>query len=144
VWATENTREAIFDAMKRRETYSTTGPRMIVASSRLDFAPATPTIVCPRCRYAKGVPMGGDLGKAPNGKSPTFLVAALKDPIGANLDRIQIVKAGSMARAKFTNRSTTSSGGPDKRKPGANGKLPRSATPSTLKTPRVQQHRDPE
>jgi hypothetical protein len=94
VWATENTREAIFDAMKRRETYATTGPRMIVrffggwdfeASDAANRMPA-------KIGYAKGVPMGGDLSSAPKGKSPTFLVAALKDPIGANLDRIQVIK----------------------------------------------------
>ena len=94
VWATENTRESIFDAMQRRETYATTGPRMLVrffggwdyqqedAHNRLPAA----------IGYAKGVPMGGDLDNAPKGKSPTFLAAALKDPIGANLDRIQIIK----------------------------------------------------
>jgi hypothetical protein len=94
VWATENTREAIWDAMQRKETYSTTGSRLLVrffggwdfqvqdAHSRM---PAT-------IGYTKGVPMGGDLSAAPAGKSPTFLVAALKDPIGANLDRYQIVK----------------------------------------------------
>jgi len=94
VWATANTREAIFDAMKRRETYGTTGPRMAVRFfGGWDFAPADATNRLPAAvGYAKGVPMGGDLSKAPNGKSPTFLVAALKDPIGANLDRIQIVK----------------------------------------------------
>ncbi len=94
VWATENTREAIFDAMKRRETYATTGPRMVVRFfGGFDFAPADAGSRLPATvGYAKGVPMGGDLAGAPNGKAPTFLVAALKDPIGANLDRIQIVK----------------------------------------------------
>jgi hypothetical protein len=94
VWATENTREAIFDAMKRRETYSTTGPRMVVrffggwdfdAGDAHNRMPAT-------IGYQKGVPMGGDITAAPAGKSPTFLVGAMKDPIGANLDRIQIIK----------------------------------------------------
>jgi hypothetical protein len=94
VWATENTREAIFDAMKRRETYATTGPRMIVRFfAGWDFVAADAANRMPAAvGYAKGVPMGGDLRKAPNGKSPTFLVAALKDPIGANIDRIQVVK----------------------------------------------------
>jgi Protein of unknown function (DUF3604) len=94
VWAIENTREAIWDAMQRRETYATTGPRMAVrffggwdfeAKDASDRMPAA-------IGYAKGVPMGGDLRKAPAGKAPTFLAAVLKDPIGANLDRIQIVK----------------------------------------------------
>jgi hypothetical protein len=94
VWATENTRAAIWDAMMRKETYATTGPRMFVrffggfgfeASDAKSRTPAT-------IGYEKGVPMGGDLRNAPKGKAPTFLVAALKDPIGGNLDRIQIVK----------------------------------------------------
>jgi hypothetical protein len=94
VWATENTREALFDAMKRREVYATTGPRMIVRFfGGWDFAAAEARHRLPAAvGYAKGVPMGGDLNAAPQGKSPSFLVAALKDPIGANLDRIQIVK----------------------------------------------------
>jgi hypothetical protein len=94
VWATENTRESIWDAMQRKETYGTTGTRMLVrffggwdftARDAQDRMPA-------RVGYTKGVPMGGDLSNAPKGKAPTFLVAALKDPIGANLDRYQIVK----------------------------------------------------
>ncbi|HKQ24901.1 MAG TPA: DUF3604 domain-containing protein [Burkholderiales bacterium] len=94
VWANENTRASIWDAMQRKETYATTGPRMVVrffggwdfaASDAHDRYPA-------RIGYGKGVPMGGDLSEAPKGKAPAFLVAALKDPIGANLDRYQIVK----------------------------------------------------
>jgi hypothetical protein len=94
VWATENTREAIFDAMKRRETYATTGPRMAVRFfGGWDYAAADAHNRMPAAiGYAKGVPMGGDLSAAPQGKAPTFLVAALKDAIGANLDRIQVVK----------------------------------------------------
>jgi hypothetical protein len=94
VWATENTRAAIFDAMKRRETYSTTGPRMIVRFfASWDFEPEDANNRLPATiGYSKGVPMGGDLRDAPAGKSPTFLVAALKDPTGANLDRLQIIK----------------------------------------------------
>ncbi|TXS92930.1 DUF3604 domain-containing protein [Parahaliea maris] len=94
VWATDNTREALFDAMARRETYATTGPRMLVRFfAGWDFGPGdTKTRQPATVGYAKGVPMGGELGEAPTGKSPTFLVAALKDPIGANLDRVQIIK----------------------------------------------------
>jgi len=94
VWATENTRAAIFDAMQRRETYATTGPRMAVRFfGGWDYVPADANNRMPAAiGYAKGVPMGGDLSNAPKGKSPTFIAAALKDPIGANLDRIQIIK----------------------------------------------------
>jgi hypothetical protein len=94
VWATENTRESLFDAMRRRETYATTGSRIIVRFfGGWEFEPADAVNRMPaQIGYAKGVPMGGDLRHAPTGKAPTFLVAALKDPIGANLDRIQIIK----------------------------------------------------
>ena len=80
--------------MERRETYATTGPRMIVRFfGGWDFAPADAQTRNPaQVGYRKGVPMGGDLATAPAGKAPTFLVAALKDPIGANLDRYQIIK----------------------------------------------------
>ena len=94
VWARENTREAIFDAMQRKETYATTGSRMTVRFfGGWDFVDEDENSRLPAdLGYRKGVPMGGDLSMAPEGKSPTFLVAALKDPIGGNLDRIQIVK----------------------------------------------------
>jgi hypothetical protein len=94
VWATENTREALFDAMQRKEVYATTGPRMTVRFfGGFDFEAADARNRMPAAiGYGKGVPMGGDLSQAPAGKSPTFLVAALKDPIGANLDRIQVIK----------------------------------------------------
>ena len=80
--------------MKRRETYATTGPRMVVRFfGGWDFEASDANNRMPaRVGYTKGVPMGGDLSDAPKGKSPTFLVAALKDPIGANLDRIQVIK----------------------------------------------------
>ena len=94
VWATENTRAALFEAMERRETYATTGPRMTVRVfagwgftpqdvHRADFA---------EHGYANGVPMGGDLTKAPKGQAPNFVIRALRDPDGANLDRVQIIK----------------------------------------------------
>jgi hypothetical protein len=94
VWARENTREEIFDAMRRKEVYATSGSRIIVRVfagwdfkadevERPDFA---------RTGYARGVPMGGDLTNAPAGKAPGFMVRALRDPDGANLDRIQIIK----------------------------------------------------
>jgi hypothetical protein len=93
VWATGNTRAELWDAMKRRETYGTSGPHMVVRFfGGYDFTAAdisrTPAVV----GYAKGVPMGADLPPAPPGKAPTFLVAALKDPKTGNLDRIQVIK----------------------------------------------------
>jgi hypothetical protein len=94
VWATENTRAALFDAMARKETYATTGPRIPVRFfGGWEYTDDDLRSRAPAFRgYEKGVPMGGDLTGAPEGKSPTFMVYALRDPVGANLDRIQIVK----------------------------------------------------
>ena len=94
VWATDNTRNALFTAMKRKETYATTGTRMVVRlfggwdfeaeeAQRHDLA---------EIGYAKGVPMGGDLTQAPRGGAPTLLMRAAKSPDGANLDRMQVIK----------------------------------------------------
>lgn len=94
VWARENTREALWDAMKRREVYATTGTRMRVRVfagygfqegdlSRSNFA---------EHGYSNGVPMGADLGPSPDGSPPKLMIRALRDPDGANLDRIQVVK----------------------------------------------------
>lgn len=127
VWATENTREAIFDAMKRKETYSTTGSRMMVRFfGGWDFEPADMYNRLPAAvGYTKGVPMGGDLTDAPKGKAPTFLVAALKDPIGANLDRIQIIKGWLDAKGEVHEKIyDVVWGDGDKRKRGNDGKLP--------------------
>jgi hypothetical protein len=95
VWARENTREAIFAAMERKEVYATTGSRMLVRFfGGWDFSPADVNSREPAfAGYDKGVPMGGQLpGRPETAAAPTFLVLALRDPIGANLDRIQIVK----------------------------------------------------
>jgi hypothetical protein len=125
VWATENTREAIFDAMKRKETYATTGPRMVVRFfGGWDFTAEDAESRLPAgVGYAKGVPMGGDLRAAPRGKSPTFLVAAMKDSYSGNLDRIQIVK-GWLDKDGKTQEKVYDVVWSGDRKPGANGKLP--------------------
>ena len=125
VWATDNSRTALWDAMKRRETYATTGSRMVVRFfggwefTDKDAQGRNPASV----GYAKGVPMGGDLSNAPAGKAPTFLLAALKDPIGGNLDRIQIVKGWVDAAGKRAEKVYDVAWS-DGRKPDANGKLP--------------------
>ena len=127
VWATENTRAALFDAMQRRETYATTGPRMTVRFfGGWDFQPTDARNRMPAAiGYSKGVPMGGDLSDAPAGKAPTFLVAALKDPIGANLDRIQVIKGWLDSKGEVHEQVyDVVWGDADKRKLGTDGKLP--------------------
>ena len=113
--------------MERRETYATTGTRMIVRFfggwefEAQDTGHRLPAAI----GYGKGVPMCGDLRGAPAGKSPTFLVAALKDPIGANLDRIQIVKGWLDATGELHEQVyDVVWSDAEMRKPGADGKLP--------------------
>ena len=127
VWAKENTRAAIFDAMQRKETYATTGPRMTVRFfAGWDFNASDAQAEVPaRVGYAKGVPMGGDLSKAPAGKAPSFLVAAMKDPMGANLDRIQIIKGWLDAKGETHEQVyDVVWSDADQRQPGQDGKLP--------------------
>ncbi len=124
-WARENTREAIWDAFKRKEVYATTGPRITVRVfagwdfeadevHRPDFAAEG---------YARGVPMGGDLYKGPDGAVPTIMIRALRDPDGANLDRIQVVKGWVDAKGN-TQTKVFDAGWAGDRKPGDDGKLP--------------------
>jgi hypothetical protein len=125
VWATENTRESIFDGIRRREVYATTGTRITVRlfagwdfkkgdAERSDFA---------EYGYAHGVPMGGDLSGAHGGQAPTLVIQAAKDPDGANLDRIQVIKgwvdAGGQTHEKIFDVAWSGD-----RKAGADGKLP--------------------
>ena len=123
VWATSNTREAIFDAMMRREVYATTGPRMQVRFfGGVDFT-ADDVANLVKTGYDKGVPMGGDLSGG-DGEAPKFLISALMDPESASLDRIQVIKgwvdADGNSYEKIYNVSWSDS---DTRKLGTNGKL---------------------
>ncbi|MFM2411610.1 MAG: hypothetical protein RL481_2438 [Pseudomonadota bacterium] len=100
VWATNNSRAAIFDAMMRREVYATTGPRMQVrVFGGWDFSDKDWSSDWVKQGYARGVPMGADLRDG-NGR-PSFLISALKDPDGANLDRVQVVKGWVDASGKL-------------------------------------------
>lgn len=125
VWARDNTREALWDAMARKEVYGTSGTRMVVrVFAGYDFGPKDlERSDFALNGYAKGVPMGGDLKAAPAGKAPGLLVAARKDPDGANLDRIQVVKGWLDKYGKPQERvyDVAWSGN---RKPGKDGKLP--------------------
>ncbi|WP_432696086.1 DUF3604 domain-containing protein [Marinobacterium sp. YM272] len=102
VWAEENTREEIFAAFKRKEVYATTGPRMQVRLfGGFNFAAKDAgNNDLAELGYRKGVAMGGDLSQAPEGKAPSFLIQAVKDPEGANLDRVQLVKGWLDAEGK--------------------------------------------
>ncbi len=126
VWATENTREAILDAMERKEVYATTGSRMGVRLfggwefTDRDLNSRQPAFG----GYDKGVPMGSDLPAKPGSASaPTFMVYALRDPIGANLDRIQIIK-GWLAENGETQEKVYDVAWSGDRRIGGNGKLP--------------------
>ncbi len=125
VWATENTRASLFDAMDRKEVYGTTGPRMVVRFfGGWDFTDDDLNSRQPAfAAYSKGVPMGGDLTAAPEGKAPTFMAFALRDPIGANLDRVQIVKGWLDADGK-THEKVYDVAWSDDRERDSNGKLP--------------------
>ncbi len=124
VWAYENTREAVFDAMERKETYATTGPRISVRFfGGWDYTDHDLRSRAPVFRgYEKGVPMGGDLW-ARTSDAPVFMVLALRDPIGANLDRIQIIK-GWVDKKGNTHEKVYDVAWSDNRQPDSNGKLP--------------------
>ncbi len=130
VWAQDNTRESIFAALKRKETYATTGPRMAVRFfggwhftaedlSRPDWIDVG---------YGKGVPMGGDLAVRPDDGVPTFLISAMKDPVGANLDRVQVVKGWVEANGETAERVFDVSLSDGRRVAPRTGKVPQLAS----------------
>lgn len=133
VWATENTRAAIWDAMKRRETFATSGPRIRVRLFGGVDLPAHPanvkTLVAQG--YELGVPMGGNLGAI--GAAPTFTVFAMKDADGANLDRVQIIKGWVDVKGE-THEKIIDVVWSDERKPNKDGKLPAVGNTVDMKT----------
>lgn len=135
VWATDNTREANFDAMRRKEVYGTTGSRITVRFfGGWDFVEDdAETRVPASVGYAKGISMGGDLTVAPAGKAPSFLVAARKDPVSGNLDRIQIIK-GWLDKDGKPHEKVHDVAWSGDRKPGANGKMPAVGNTVDVKT----------
>ena len=128
MWPFESEEEAIFDAMMRKETYATTGPRITVRFfGGWEFTDKDAMVRLPAdAGYVKGVPMGGDLKKAPDGKSaPTFFAGALKDPYSGNLDRIQIIKGWVDDKGERHEKVyDVVWSDADTRKPGKDGKLP--------------------
>ncbi|MBK8376268.1 DUF3604 domain-containing protein [Sphingorhabdus sp.] len=135
VWAKENTREAIFDAMRRREVYATTGTRLQVRLfGGWDFSERDLKGNWVKQGYARGVPMGGDLRPATS-KAPSFIISALKDATGANLDRIQIIKgwvdASGQTHERIFNVAWSS---PETRKVSKDGRLTAVGDTVDLKT----------
>ena len=124
IWATANTRAAIFDAMMRKEIYATTGPRMAVRFfGGWDFTADDFTGDWVKSGYSRGVPMGADLKQGKG--APKFMVSALKDPVGANLDRVQIVKGWADSSGRLQEKVfDVVWGDAEKRVKGANGKVP--------------------
>jgi hypothetical protein len=126
VWAEENTREAIYDALLRKETFGTSGPHIRVrVFAGWDFEPADDEASgWVAAGYARGVPMGGVLSAAPDGGRPSFVVKALKDPQSGNLDRIQLVKGWVDARGEKHEAIFDVAWSDDRKLDPATGKLP--------------------
>ncbi len=125
VWAFNNTRDGIFDALKRRETFATSGPRLKVrffgGFGLSGYKPGSESGL--RQAYEAGVPMGSNLVSAPDGVAPTFVVHALKETDGANLDRIQIIKGWVDSDGEPQSRIYNVALSGD-RKPDADGQIP--------------------
>ncbi len=125
VWAEKNTRESLFAAMKRKEVYGTTGTRIalrVFGGYAFDANDARANDIA-AVGYKKGVPMGSDLTAAPAGKAPALLIYAVKDPAGANLDRVQVIK-GWLDSKNAPQQKVYDVAWSGNRKPGADGKVP--------------------
>ena len=135
VWATANTREAIAEAFRRKEVYATTGPRIQLRFfGGWDFrARDARARELADVGYDKGVPMGGDLAGAPRGKAPTFLISAVKDPLDANLDRVQVIKGWVATDGSAQERVYDVAWSGDRR-PGDDGRLPSVGSTASLET----------
>jgi len=124
-WAEENTRESIFAALKRKEVYATTGTRIalrVFAGFNFDDRDADAADIA-SVGYAKGLPMGSDLTRAPRNRALGLLIHAAKDPVGANLDRIQVVK-GWMDENDQAQQTVYDVAWSGNRRPGPDGKVP--------------------
>lgn len=138
-WATENTREGIFDAFTRKETYATTGPRMtlrVFGGWNYDPGAADAADIAD-IGYAGGVPMGGDLSNAPAGSAMQLLIRATRDPVDANLDRVQVVKGWLDADGTSHEKVYDVAWAGD-RTPGADGRLPAVGNTVNLRTGAVE------
>jgi hypothetical protein len=139
VWATENTREAIVEAFRRKEVYATTGPRIQLRFfGGWDFRARDGRARDLAARgYEKGVPMGGDLAGAPGNKAPNFLISAVKDPLDANLDRVQVVKGWVAADGSAQERIYDVAWSDD-RQPDGSGQLPPVGNTVSVETGRYE------
>ncbi len=125
VWSPVNERGALFDSFRRKEVYASTGPRIrlrFFGGWDFDDDDADGPGLA-RIGYDEGVPMGGDLTQGPEGGAPTFLMYAIKDPRGANLDRVQVVKGWLDADGK-SQEKVYDVAWSDKRVLGDDGSLP--------------------
>jgi hypothetical protein len=125
IWAEENTRASLFAAMKRKEVYGTTGTRIalrLFGGFAFTASDANAKDIA-AVGYKKGVPMGSDITAAPKGKAPMLLIHAAKDPAGANLDRVQVVK-GWLDENKVAQQNVYDVAWSGSRKPGVDGKVP--------------------
>lgn len=136
VWAKANTRADLFDSMAKKEVYGTTGTRLkLRVFGGWDFKAADLKGDYVKAGYSRGVPMGGDLAAGKHKGAPSFIITATKDPLGANLDRVQVVKgwidAKGVTHEQVFNAAWSS---PDKRKLGKDGKIPAAGDTVDIKT----------